>query len=436
MSKNKYIRYYRKWLAGLALLLLWGIKPATAQNFNSDTLKLTMAQTERIFLDKNLQLIAQKYNVEATRALIIQARLYPNPNINVSDVVYNTLTNEWFPVGKTNGEDAAQLSQLIVLSRKINKQVKIAQTDYKIAEHTFYSVMLSLKLGLRTDFFNLYHLEKTASVYNEEISTLKTIVKAYEQQEGKGYIAETEVVQIQAQLYSLQNEYQSLVDSINDQQSQMRLLLRASPLVFFKPVIDTVSLNAANPLAYSLPQLLDSANKNRTDMLLAEDNMTLSQQNYALQKANAVPDLTLSGGYDKNGSYIPNYNYIGLGIDIPIFNRNQGNIKNASIMMDYNKTLLEYTKLNVDEQVTRGLQKAVDADKLYRGINPGFATHFETLAKAEADNYMKRNIKLLDFLTFYDAYKQNIIQLNTIMFNRENALENLNFLTGTSFYNK
>ena len=418
------------------LLFCVACKTASGQKFNSDTLKLTMAETEKIFLEKNLQLIAQKYNVDAAKALIIQAKLYSNPNINVSNVLYDGKANEWLPVDKINGEEAAQLTQLIILSRKVNKQVKIAETNYKIAGHTFYSVLLSLKFALRTSFYNLYHLEKTAEVYNEEINTLKTINDAYQTQEGKGYIAETDLVRVQAQLYALQSEYQVLVDSINDQQSQIRLLLRASPAIYIKPIEDTALLNAANPLAYSLSQLLDSANKNRTDVLLAEDNLTLSQQNYVLQKALSVPDLSASAGYDKQGSYINNYNYIGLGIDIPIFNRNQGNIKNAYVMLDYNKTQVEIARRNVEEQVTRGLQKAVDADKLYRGINPGFASHFDALAKAMADNYMKRNIKLLDFLTFYDSYKQNIVQLNTIMYNRESALESLNFLTGTTFYNK
>lgn len=420
----------------LLLLLCIAWLPAIGQKFNSDTLKLTLPELEKTFLEKNLQLIAQKYNVDATKALILQAKLYSNPNINVSNVLYNTETHQWLPTGKVTGEEAAQLTQLIILSRKVNKQVKIAETNYKIAEHTFYSVLLSLRYALRTSYLDLYHLEKTAEVYDEEINTLKTINNAYKEQEGKGYIAEADVVRIQAQLYALQNEYQVLVDSINDQQSQVRLLLRATPTTYLKPLEDTTSINAGNPLAYSLSQLLDSANKNRTDLLLAEDNLVLSQQNYSYEKAMSVPDLSVSAGYDKNGSYIPNYNYIGLGIDIPIFNRNQGNIKNAYILQDYNKTQVEITKRNVEEQVTRGLQKAVDADKLYRGMDPGFASHFDKLAKAMADNYMKRDVKLLDFLTFYDSYKQNIVQLNTIMFNRESALESLNFLTGTNLYNK
>jgi len=82
------------------------------------------------------------------------------------------------------------------------------------------------------------------------------------------------------------------------------------------------------------------------------------------------------------------------------------------------------------------VQKAIDADKLYRGVDPAFAGAFDQLAKEMMEHYMKRSVSLLNFLTFYDSYKQNIVQLNTILFNKVNALEDINFLTGTNFYNK
>ena len=82
------------------------------------------------------------------------------------------------------------------------------------------------------------------------------------------------------------------------------------------------------------------------------------------------------------------------------------------------------------------MQKAVDADNLYKEIDPTFTMKFDKLAKEMMQLYLKKDVGLLDFLNFYDSYKQNVVQLNTISFNKVNALENLNFLTGTSFFNK
>jgi cobalt-zinc-cadmium efflux system outer membrane protein len=403
---------------------------------NKDTLSLSLPQAEQQFLTNNLQLLAQKYNVSATQALILQAKLWPNPNLNFVQGAYNTETGKWFQIADPNdAEQAFQLSQLIELAGKIKKQTRIAETNYKLAQYNLADLLRTLKLGLRTIFFNIYYLQETAKVYDEEMNSLKVIINAFEQQIGNGYVTEADLVRMQAQLYSLQNEYQALIDNINDQQSQLRLLLRIPSVKFIKPAIDAATVEAADPRRFGLETLIDSAYQNRTDLWIAKGTLTLSEQTYSLQKALAIPDLTLGLTYDRHGSYVTNFNAVSLGFDIPVFNRNQGNIKSSKLLIDMNKTQLTLTQEMITEQVGRGLQKAIDAEKLYRQINPDFAGHFDKLAAAMLENYQKRYVKLLDFLTFYDSYKQNIVQLNTIRFNRVNSLEYLNFLTGTNFFN-
>ncbi len=406
-----------------------------AQLPKTDTLSLTLKDAEGLFIKNNLQILAQKYNVDATQALIIQAKLYPNPNINIEQGAYNPETKKWFEQDFGNGEQAYQVSQLIVLSRKIHKQAKIAETNFKLAEDNLFDLLRTLKLALRSSFYNIYYLQQSAKVYDEEINALKIIVSAYNQVQGKGYVSEADVVLIQAQLYSLQNEYQALKDNINDLESQIRLLLQSPANTYVKPIVD-IDIVKTDPLSYGLSAFLDSAFVNRTDLLIAKDNLLLSQQAYTYQRALAIPDITLGVGYDRRGSYVTNFNAVNFGLDIPLFSRNQGNIKNANILVDYNKTQLDFTQKTLEEQVTRGLQKAVDADKLYKGIDTSFAAKFDTLANEMMKNYMKRNVSLITFLTFYDSYKQNIVQLNNILFNKVNTLENMNFLTGTEFFNK
>jgi len=428
------IRSMKKYSIIIPAAILFNLTIASAQMPKIDTAAISIEKAEQQFIANNLQLLAQKYNVDATKALIIQARLYPNPNFNVEQGAYDQVTGKWFETN-SHGEEAYQLTQLIVLSRKIRKQVNMAETNYKLAEDNLYDLLRTLKLGLRSTYYNIYYLQQTAKVYDEEIDALKKIVTAYKTVVDKGYVAKSEVALIQAQLYSLQNEYQVLTDNINDQESQLRLLLQVGPNVYYKPAVDP-AIAKADPLAYSIKTLLDSAYTNRTDLMIAKDNMLLSQQTFSYQKALAVPDLTLGAAFDKQGSYIQNFNAVTAGIDIPIFNRNQGNIKNARILMDYNNTNLQLTEKTVDEQVFRAVQKAMDADKLYKGIDESFAGNFDTLATNMMENYVKRNVNLLTFLAFYDSYKQNIVQLNTILYNKVYALENINFLTGTNFFNK
>ena len=407
---------------------------AECQNYKfikSDTLSIKLDSIERIFVNKNLLLLAQRYNIDAQKALIEQAKLFPNPNLNVGSAIYQTETKHFFPIGK-EGEVTVGLSQVIQLAGKYNKQVKIAQTNASLSEYQFYDLLRTLKHTLRTDFLNIHFLLKSTKVYDTEIASLQKVTDAFAQQKGKGYISEKEVIRVKSQLYSLQSEYNELKNQINDIQSELRLLIQAKN-VFVIPIIDDEVFSDLRPDKYPLQAIIDSAYNNRPDLKIAKLNIDLSNQNYNLQKALAVPDLTVQLGYDQQGSYINNMTTLGVGIDLPFLNRNQGNIKSAKAMIKLNQATFDVTRANVDEQIYSTLKRAIENDNLLKSRDQSFEKDFSRLLGEVLKNYQIRNINLLDFLDFYDAYKQNTLQVNSIKFNRVSAFEDLNFYTGIDY---
>lgn len=398
-----------------------------------DTLHLTLDSAENMFLHQNLSLLAQHYNIDVQEAMVIQAKLYANPNFTISQGLYNPNTKTVFPIG-SQGETSAGVSQLVLLAGKRNKQVKIAQAGVRLSEYEFYDLLRTLKFTLHTDFYNIYYLQQSAKTYDEEIRSLQLVADAFDSQKGKGYISEKEAIRIKAELYSLQSEYNDLHEQINDLQSELRLILQVKP-AYIDPLADTEKIASFNPAAYPLSTLLDSAYTRRSDLLIAKTNTDISTLNYHYQKALAIPDVTLNLAYDQQGSYVKNFTSAGLGIDLPVFNRNQGNIKAAKAMIDLNKATQKSTEATVEEQVFRVVQKTAAADKLYRNIASSFSSDFQRLMHEVLINYQKRNISMLDFLDFYDSYKENTLQLNTIQYHRISAFEELNFITGTNFFN-
>jgi cobalt-zinc-cadmium efflux system outer membrane protein len=405
-----------------------------AQQPRQDTLRLTLNDAEKMFLDSNLQLLAQRYNIDAQQALVIQARLYPNPNFSIGHTLYSAQLRQFFPTG-INDETTMQLDQEILIAGKRNKAVKLAQANVALSQYQFFDLLRTLKYTLRTDFFQIYYQQQSAKVYDAEIKALTQIVNAYAEVEGKGYISEKEVVRIRAQLYSFISEYNDLINSINDTESELRLVLQAKPNFFIDPIVDTAAVGKLDPGEYAMSILIDSAYHNRTDLQIARTNTRINQLSYSYQKALAIPDPTLSLGYDEAGSFLYGYYGIGVSIDLPVFNRNQGNIKNAKALISNTEATQRYTQATVDENVSTSLQKAFAEERLYRSIDPKFAADFERLTGEVIKNYEKRNISILDFLDFYDSYKQNAVQLNTILFNRVSAFEDINYYTGTNFFN-
>lgn len=405
---------------------------AQPAGISQDTVKMSIDSLDHMFLQNNLQLLAQRYNIDAQKALEAQAKIYPNPNVQFSTLLYNTQTKNWLPFGN-NGEVTAQLSQEILLAGKRNKQVKIAQANTQLTQLQFTDLLQTLKYTLHTDFYTVYYLHKSATAYTDEINSLQMLTKGFEAQLAQGNVSQKEALRVKAQLYSLQSEYNDLINQINDIESEMRIMLHTAQL-FVLPVVDEQRVDNLNPNQYALQILVDSAMQNHPDLKMAKLNTQINQLNYNYQKSLAVPDLTLMAGYDQQGSYVKNYTSIGVGIDLPFFNRNQGNIRSAKFQTQIAQVNEQNTEATVQENIYNELTKAETYDKLFRSRDPRFDGDFKTLQQATLASYQQRNISLLDFLDFYDAYKDNVLQINNLQINRMTAFEAINFYSGGDFY--
>ena len=401
-----------------------------AQNRSTDTLRLTVKQAEDVFLKNNLTIIAQHYNIDIANAQIITARLFPNPDFSISNGIAGK--NEPNPAA----EQSASISQLITTAGKRNKNIKLAQIAVEQTRYQFFDLVRTLKNTLRTDFYTVYYNRQSAKVYGEEIASLNKTLVAYKEQYTKGNISQKELLRIQAQLYSLQVEYSSLLTGIDTTESQLKLLLRIPVAIPIDPQVPE-NLSSKQTLA-TMPyqRLIDSAYVNRYDLQYSRATVDYNNMNLQLQKATAIPDLSVSINYDKLGSYGNNFFSAGVGFSLPFFNRNQGAIKQAQITIDQSKVQLLSQHDQVESDVAVNYKIAMRQETLYEGFDPQFKNDFTHLIQEVYKNYEKRNMSLLEFLDFYDAYKTNTLQLNSLLLSRVTSLEQLNYVTGTSFFNQ
>lgn len=409
---------------------------ANAQSPASDTLKITVKKAEDLFLKNNLQLIAQHYNIGIAEAQVITAKLFPNPDLSLTTGLYDQNTHKLFDYSVGQDEYAGGISQLFTTAGKRNKNIRLAKIGVDQAKYQFFDLLRTLKTSLRSDFFTIYFQQQSAKVYDVEINTLQNILKAYKEQITKGNVSEKDVLGIQSQLYSLQAELASLMAGIDGNISQLQLLIRVKPGTYIQTEYD-YQLDGKDVLA-TVPyqRLLDSAYTNRYDLRLAKSAVEYNDLNLKYQKALAVPDFNLSMSFDKRGSYVLNYNSLGIEFNLPFFNRNQGGIKQAQIAIDQGKVQLQSQQDQVDNDISVNYLTASRYEKLSNSFDPKFKGDFTHLIQEVVKNYQVRNIGLIEFLYFYDSYKVNAVQLNNIQLNRVTALEQLNFVTGTPFFNQ
>jgi cobalt-zinc-cadmium efflux system outer membrane protein len=424
---------HRKFVIVLIPIQLWCMAVigacAYSQAPNSDTLRVDIKQVEEQFLKNNLTLIAQKYNIDNASAQIITARLFPNPDFNFQNGILNSTHDAY-------KNQSVGISQLFTTAGKRNKNIQLAKIGVEQAKDQFFDLIRTLKFTLRTDFYTIYYTQQSAKVYDQEIGSLSKTLAAFKQQYAKGNIAQKEVLRIQSQLYSLQAEYNGLVTGIDTTQSELKMLIKASPDSYIVPLVDS-NLNIKESVtAVPYSKLLDSAYVNRYDLKNAHVMVDYNNMNLQLQKATAVPDISFSLGYDKYGSF--NNNYVGGGIEfnLPFFNRNQGGIKQARVAIDQSKVQLENQQNQVAMDLATSYKGALRLEKLYNSFDPAFKGDFTHLIHEVYKNYQLRNISLLEFIDFYDSFKTNTIQLNNIQLSKINSLEQLNYVTGTPFFNQ
>lgn len=431
----------QRFLVVFGLCLLWfvpsgNIAFAQALLAGRDTVRLTLKQAEEQFLNNNLQLIIQKYNINTAQAQIITARLFQNPDFSFSNVLYNPNTKRIFDVSNQTGEYSAGLNQLFLTAGKRNKNIQLAKIGVQQAQYQFFDLLRTLKLVLHNDFFTIYFQQQSVEVYDEEINSLSRILKAYKEQYTKGNIAEKEVLRIQSQLYSLQAELTNLNVGIDTTESRLNFLIRSNPNVYLVPQYDYQLDGKDVLLKVPYQKLLDSAYTNRNDLKFTRSAIEYNNVNLSLQKALAVPDINVGINYDKQASYIKDYSGLGVSFPLPLFNRNQGGIKQAKIAIDQSKIQLQNQQNQVENDVATNYKVALRFENVNNSFDPQFKADFTHLIREVFINYAKRNISLLEFLNFYDSYKVNAVQLNNIQLNRVTSLEQLNFVTGTPFFNQ
>ena len=397
-----------------------------------DTLKLSLADAEKLFISSNYQLLLAKYEIEQAKADVITAKLFDNPEITHENLLYNHETKRFLETSYATGQFNTQVSQLFKLAGKRNKSIQLANTAVKLEEYEYFDLMRTLRYQLRSTFFKLHAAQQSAKIYGSQGKALEQLLKASDKQLSLGNIANKDVIRIKSLLYSLQAEFHQINTEINELSAELKLLTQVKSDTMIETVVADEQQTKPSPLAYAL--LLDSAKTNRIDLKSAQTAITYAQQNLKLQKANAIPDVQLSLVYDLKGSYPEKYTGIGISVPIPLFNRNQGEIKKAKIAIEAQQTVYNQLEQTLSNEVFKAHQNIQRIEALFEGRDQEFNQDYQKLIDEVTKNFARRNISLLEFLDFYESYKESVLQFNQLQYERINAKEEINFVTGTSIF--
>ena len=396
----------------------------------ADSLRLTLPQAEQQFFQNNLAVLAQQYNVTVAQAQAVQARLIDNPSLYVEqDVLRRRIARPTVPEGTSASEVVVTVQQLFSLAGRRKAAGLAAQQGAVVEQYNLQDLLRNLRYQLRTTFYDLYFKQRTLKAYATEIASLSRTVGLYQTQFEKGNIALKEVIRLRAFLFSLQSERQNLLNDVASDQTDLHVLLRDATGSQYVPVADLARTRDLTLAGQSEQALVDTALVRRTDLNARRATVQQQNLNLKLQQKLAVPDLAVGYTYDRAGSYINNYNALTLGMAVPLFNRNQGNIQVAKAQIAGSQLLVEQQQLVVQSEVHQAYQLAARNDELFQNTDRDTAP-FARLMVGIEQSYAKRVLSVVEYLDFFESYKNNLVQLNTLRANRVRAFEQLNFAVG------
>ncbi len=395
----------------------------------AQTYQLTDLESQ--FLQNNYALIASKYNIERAEAEIVQEKLWPNPNLTVSEVnLWKTYQIEEQPLlfGKygTSQQVTVELEQLIETAGKRKKRVALKQLEKNNAIFEFEELMRSLKKELRQTYYTLYKVQTEELLLNNMVALFQQMSDQYERQTELKNVPKAEYFRMQTELIALQKEQVALENEKTENIHKLRVLTQNSTLEITQISFPKQAFSPRN-----LPiDLQQAAMQNNTELKQQQNETQMARQQLLLEQAQRVPDLNIQIGYDRGGNIMRDFIGVGVSVDLPIFNKNKGAIKAA--------------KHNIDQQVTQQQALETALDQSVQQLQSQLGIINQSLQKWSGmqtkeheqmiENYKKhlqtKQITLLEFLDFTQAYREAQQAYNELVENYHHTIEELNYLTG------
>ncbi len=394
------------------------------------TIKLSVAESEKLFLDKNLYLLAATLNVSTQKAMEIQARLYPNPVVTGEVNAVDPQNKKVFNAG-TAGQKALGIEQVILLGGKRKNEIEIARQNTLSAQLELEDLLRNLKLQLHTSMYSVYIDELTLNKYDGQLELLDTIITNYEIQAKKGNISLKEIVRLKSVYLSLNNNKSELLQNIQDEQKNLQVLLQTGD--YISPDIKAADWNKFERLMPADSLLLLAA-LNRPDKKLAEMNKEIAALNLRLQKSMAIPDVTIGSAYDQAGGAFHNQVNLTLGMPLPLWHRNQGNVKAAKTQIEIAGIKQEISSYDINAEVIVARNNMQRSMAEYEKSKQIYNSDFTDVFNGITDNFRKRNISIIEFVDFFESYNESIASVNRNRKRVALCAATINFVTNYPVY--
>jgi cobalt-zinc-cadmium efflux system outer membrane protein len=332
--------------------LLMVASPSYAQTVASQPRTITLEELEHMALQDNPTFAQSTANIHAAEGRKKQSGLYPNPTIGYQ--------GEQIRGGSFHGgEQGFFIQQDIVLGGKLGLNRKIFDQELKQSQMEGEEQKLRVVTNVRMSYIQALAAQQTLELRQNLSKLADDAVETSHQLANVGEadapdVLESEVEAQQAQLAVTMAE-----------QNQQRIW-KALGAVVGNPGLPLMPLEGKleDTPSVNAEELMEKIVNESPAVRIAEIGVKRAEAALAREKRETVPDLQLRGGMQQNGELLsqPSGGRVGLqgfadvGVRIPIFNRNQGNVATAKADTERAKREVERVKLVMRERAATVVQ--------------------------------------------------------------------------------
>ena len=307
---------------------------------------ITISDAVSIFLQQNLQLVAARYDIDTADAEKLTARLRPNPEFSFGssdlplDFSGNLITQQTLSYA---------ISQTFELGGKRRKRIDAANANSDLARGEFQMVVWQLTNDLKKKFYAVLLADALLKLAKENQKTFAETIKHTTELFQLGEISGLDLKRLEVEELKFDTDVANSEKDYELAVRDLRVMLGGD---YRATDIEVAGALDYQPYEFSLAELRDKSLAARPDLKAAQLSERAADASIRLQDAHRIPDLTLGAGVDQVPTGTSTYTF-GVGITLPVFDRNQG---------ERAKALIEKRKAQNEQQLITNLVLS-DVDK-------------------------------------------------------------------------
>ncbi|MBN4050047.1 TolC family protein, partial [Nitrospira defluvii] len=363
------------------------ILPST---FSEPTGIIKVEQVQAFALMNHPALLAVSWELRARDAARLQAGLLPNPvfGFDIENVIGS---------GAFSGTDASEttlsVEQRFETADKRSKRKKVAELERVLFGWDYETLRLDLFTEVSQIFVEVLGDQEKVLLAEDLLALAAQVVDVVERRVDAGKVSPVEAVKAKVSLALSKIELSRAErELIASRKSLAAMWGSTDPQ--FKSVAGQLKPNAHLQSFEELtPHLSQNPELARWDAELAQRTAVLD-----LEKANAIPDVSFGAGFRQFNETDDSALLAGISIDLPVFDRNQGNIQKARAQHSKALAARQATVLRLRTglaQAYRFLSTThLEAEGLKNEVLPGAQKAFD----AVSEGYRLGKFDLLDVL--------------------------------------